>query len=157
MEQLLHFVFVVACGGDYKYSYKYDIKSIGYGLVQYPNNTDCRYSMTSIGDYGFKLVFNAFDLESSIGCENDNLSIYRGAISDSNLITKRCGKKRSDLVSVSSQLTAQFLTNSHVSKVGFSISVYGWYIYCLHLKYAEVLHFLYELTSVNMKCMKNDL
>ena len=81
--------------------------------------------MKSISDFGFKFVFNVFGLENSTGCANDSLSIYDGAISDSNLITRRCGKKGPDLVSTISQLTAQFLSNSLVSDVGFSVSVYG--------------------------------
>ena len=84
--------------------------------------------MKSVRNFGFKLVFNVFDLENSTGCENDSLSVYNGAISDSNLITKRCGKQTPDLLSTTSQLTAQFLSNYLVSGVGFRVSVYGKFI-----------------------------
>ena len=115
----------LACGGEYKYAYKYNILSPSYGISQYPNDTDCKYKMTSISDYGFRLVFNDFSLENSTGCRNDNLSIYKGSVSTSNLISKRCGKEQYGIGTTSTLLTAHFLTNSYVSDVGFNVSVFG--------------------------------
>ena len=100
--------------------------SPSYGISQYPNNTDCTYKMTSIDGYGLKLVFNVFDLENSTGCENDNVTVYRGIDPKSNpMIAKRCGKMNSDLASTSTQLSAKFVTNSYVSSVGFNMTVFG--------------------------------
>ena len=69
------------------------------------------------------MVFNVFSLENSTNCRNDNFSIYERA--GHNLVEKRCGKERNDIITKSSQLTARFLTNSHISDIGFNISVYG--------------------------------
>ena len=137
-------------------SYIYDIKSIGYNVLHYPINTTCTYKMTGIGDYGFKFVFNEFDLENSTGCENDKLSIYRGAdsTSESNLIAKRCGRNRSELVSTSNQLTAQFITNSQISNTGFHISVYGKSDFLPVFELSEFSRFWY--VSSNMACDLDD-
>ena len=116
---------IPACGGDYAEAYKYDIISLGYGISNYPNNTDCTHTMTSIYDYGFKLVFNDFHLENSTGCKRDSLSIYDEATSYSTLIAKRCGENDSEIISTSSKLKAQFVTNALVSNIGFNVSVYG--------------------------------
>ena len=70
-------------------------------------------------------MFNVFSLENSTGCISDNLSIYKGTVSTSNLISKRCGKGQDGIGTTSTQLTAHFLTNSYVSDVGFNVSVFG--------------------------------
>ena len=128
-----------ACGGEYEDSYKYHITSPSYGLSEYPNGTDCSYKMTSINDFGFRLVFNVFSLENSTYCTNDSFSIYDGASSSSSLMEKRCGKERGDLVTKSSQITARFLTNSHISDIGFNVSVYGKQVSWHAISYFEFL------------------
>ena len=107
--------------------------SPSYGISQYPNNSRCQYEVEGIRNFQFLLVFNVFSLENSTSCQNDKLSFYNGYVSTSTFIAKRCGKdraSRASLVMPSTiiRLTAVFLTNSHISGVGFNVSVYRKYV-----------------------------
>ena len=103
---------------------QYSIKSPFYPNA-YPSDSVCRYELQGkFSDFGIRLEFELFELESSRQCENDNVTIYEGFNqSASNPVDIKCGRVRGDFISQSQNLTITFRSNSQVNRNGFIINV----------------------------------
>ena len=86
----------------------------------------CRYELQGrFPDYGVRLEFKVFDLESSPGCQNDNVTIYEGRISNENIVDVKCGSVADDFISKMQNVFVVFNSNSNSNGKGFHINVGG--------------------------------
>ena len=121
----MHFLFLV-CGGAYYY-----FSSDAQQMIQspwypdfYSNNLICRYLVFGrFFDFGVRLVFSAFELESSQGCQNDNITVYEGETTNANMAAVKCGNATGDFISKSRSTLVVFRSNSHLSSKGFGIKI----------------------------------
>ncbi|GFS02438.1 Tolloid-like protein 1, partial [Elysia marginata] len=67
------------------------ISSANYPL-NYPNNDQCTWSIRAPSGTQVVLSFSAFDLQSSINCNDDYLSVYDGTTQFSTRLAKYCGE-----------------------------------------------------------------
>ena len=99
------------------------MESPGYPL-SYTSDSICQYDIyPSSKDIGVRLDFKTFDVEASEGCQNDNLTIYNGSISTSNIIEVKCGKLTGDAFYRANKLIAVFRSDSKINSKGYNITV----------------------------------
>ena len=121
-------IYTLACGGfyhssNYLYSTRFSIESPGYPEA-YTTGSVCRYEIRGrFPDYGVRFEFKTFDLEASPGCQKDNLTIYKGSISSTNIESVKCGNETGDFISSAQNLFAVFKSSSNFNGKGFYINV----------------------------------
>ena len=103
---------------------QYQIKSPFYPN-DYRSNSVCEFELQGqFPDFGIRLEFVEFELESSRECQNDNVTIYEGFHqSISRPVDIKCGIVRGDFISQSQNLTMIFRSNSQENGRGFTINV----------------------------------
>ena len=116
--------FSIACGGKYYHYFgQYSIKSPWYP-EPYPRDSICRYDLHGRDlDFSVRLVFKTFELEDSLGCQNDNFTIYEERISNTTIADIKCGRVTGDFFSKSQNLIIVFKSDSLINSKGFSIDV----------------------------------
>ena len=121
---------IIGCGGYYSiYNRQFTVESPMYP-ESYPTDSKCRYEFYGkFQDYGMRLEFNKFQLEDSQGCQNDNLTIYEGGMTSSNIKDIKCGNVAGDYFFQSQNLILLFRSNSHINGKGFRINVDCKYCY----------------------------
>ena len=92
--------------------------------MYYSSNAVCRYYVHGLyPGFSVRLVFKAFDLEDSQGCQNDNFTIYEEQIAKTTIAGISCGQVTGDFFSKSRNLILIFRSNSVISGKGFSIKM----------------------------------
>ncbi|XP_067863171.1 cubilin [Heptranchias perlo] len=81
---------VAGCSRQYNQSFGY-LKSPGWPNV-YPHNLDCTIILRAPESHKISLFFDAFDIESLGGCNNDYLEIRNGTDSNGQVLDRFCGR-----------------------------------------------------------------
>ncbi|XP_076821145.1 uncharacterized protein LOC143467328 isoform X2 [Clavelina lepadiformis] len=123
-----------SCGGDFN-ALTGSLASPNYGLGPYPNDVECRWSITAPQDKIIKLVFETMDVEADVLCVFDGIMIYDntpGLVPDitryensKDLLgqTRYCGRRQVDPIwSTTNSVKIIFYSDSDVGGDGFKIN-----------------------------------
>ena len=99
------------------------ILSPNYGNGNYPHEIICTWRLAAPQGKVIRLHFNQFSLELSRHCMRDNLRIFDGVASSSDVIGQFCGRSiPNDVVSTNSEILVFFFSDSSFEDLGFNIT-----------------------------------
>ena len=114
----IHFIIVV-CGGEIIAENGY-LQS-PYYPDEYRPNKECIWHITVPDGYQVALKFQSFEIENHDNCVYDYLEIKDGYTDTSPMLGRFCGHKiPADIRSSTNHLYVKFVSDSSVSKAGFS-------------------------------------
>ena len=112
--------------------------------AKYPHNEVCQNLIKNSFGNRTALVFEDFDLERSENCTNDSLKIYDSMMSESTLMSTRCGNDTRQYVSTSNLTSLLFTTDSDISCTGYRIHYKGMFVctfrYKIHALWFSLLY-----------------
>lgn len=85
-------------------------------------NHNCTWHITVQDGFLVTLKFSMLDIEESIGCKHDYITVRDGLLQTSPVLHRLCGKGLpKTILSSSNGISVQFITNNRLEAAGFII------------------------------------
>ena len=117
--------------------------------AKYPHNEVCPNLIKNYYGNRITLEMEHFDLERSENCTKDSLKIYDSMMSESTLMSTRCGNDTRQYVSTSNLTSLLFTTDKEISRTGYRIHYKGMFVckfrYKIHALWFSLLYIVERL------------
>ncbi|CDW53687.1 cubilin [Trichuris trichiura] len=115
----------IACGSSFEVNDVEQVLTSPSFPLAYPNDANCSWTIFVKEGRTIQVVFSTFQLQDSINCTKDYLEIFNGDSMDAPSLGRFCGSSftQSPIVSTSSEMIIQFVSDGSISATGFSLSV----------------------------------